>query len=84
MKEEHELVTTGPYASVRHPIDTGVMLAGLGSALTGSIFGIGLCILICIVSGSRMGKEERIMLALFPDDYPAYQARTKRLVPFVW
>jgi protein-S-isoprenylcysteine O-methyltransferase Ste14 len=32
----------------------------------------------------RLDAEERIMLELFPNAYPAYQKRTKRLVPFVW
>jgi protein-S-isoprenylcysteine O-methyltransferase Ste14 len=32
----------------------------------------------------RVGKEERIMLDLFPDAYPPYQSRTKRLVPLLW
>ena len=82
-KEDHELITNGPYAYVRHPIYTGVLLALLGSALTGSIFGI-LLFIISIVFCLRIGKEEKIMLDLFPNDYPAYQRRTKRLIPFVW
>jgi protein-S-isoprenylcysteine O-methyltransferase Ste14 len=32
----------------------------------------------------RTDKEEKIMLELFPSQYPEYQKRTKRLVPFVW
>jgi len=44
MKEHHELVTTGPYAYVRHPIYSGIMLAALGTAIMSSIFGIGMLI----------------------------------------
>ena len=84
VKEHHELVTTGPYAYVRHPIYTGMMLAMLGSALIGSILGIVMFIVICITFALRIGKEERLMLELFPRQYPEYQKRTKRLVPFVW
>lgn len=84
VKEDHELVTTGPYAYVRHPIYTGVILAVLGSALTGSIFGIVGFAVISVRFFLRIDKEERIMLNLFPNKYPAYQKRTKRLVPFVW
>jgi protein-S-isoprenylcysteine O-methyltransferase Ste14 len=32
----------------------------------------------------RIDREEAIMGGLFPDDYAAYQRRTKRLIPFVW
>ncbi len=84
VKAGHELVTTGPYAYVRHPIYAGMLLAGLGSALTGNILGIGPFILICLIFGPRIRQEEEIMLEFFPNEYPAYQARTKRLVPGVW
>ena len=84
VKEQHELVTSGPYAYVRHPIYTGIILAALGTALTGTVFGAIVFVLAIAVFLSRIGKEERIMLGLFPNAYPAYQARTKRLVPFIW
>jgi len=84
MKEHHELVTTGPYAYVRHPIYSGIMLAALGTALTSNIFGIGMSISTSIMFALRLNKEEKIMLELFPEQYPEYQKRTKRLVPFVW
>jgi len=84
MKEQHELVTSGPYAYVRHPIYTGMLLAVFGSALTGSIFAIAVAVAASVVFLSRIPREERIMLRLFPDAYPPYQARTKRLIPLVW
>ena len=84
VKENHELVTTGPYAYVRHPIYTGLILTALGTALTGTIFGIGVLVVAAGVFFRRIGKEERIMLELFPDTYPAYQARTKTLIPWIW
>ena len=83
VKEGHELVTSGPYAYVRHPIYTGIILAAFGFALTGALFGVGVLVIACVMFLRRIGKEERIMLELFPDAYPAYQARTKRLIPFV-
>jgi protein-S-isoprenylcysteine O-methyltransferase Ste14 len=84
MKEGHELVTSGPYAFVRHPIYTGILCAVLGATLSGSLIGAGLLGLVSVVFASRIVREERIMLELFPNTYPAYQARTKRLIPFVW
>ena len=65
-------------------IYAGIMLAALGTALTSSIFGIGMFISISITFALRLNKEEQIMRELFPEHYPAYQKRTKRLVPFVW
>jgi len=83
-KEAHELVTGGPYAVVRHPIYTGIILAALGTALTGTIFGVIVLALAAALFLSRVRTEERIMLELFPDAYPPYQSRTKRLIPFIW
>lgn len=84
MKEEHELVTGGPYAFVRHPIYSGIILAALGTAFTGTVFGAIVFVAATAVFISRVGREERIMLELFPGVYPSYQSRTTRLVPFVW
>ncbi|HUY05534.1 MAG TPA: isoprenylcysteine carboxylmethyltransferase family protein [Candidatus Paceibacterota bacterium] len=84
VKENHELVTSGPYRYVRHPIYTGVILAAFGAALTGTIFGMGIFLVVSVMFFLRISKEEEIMLELFPGAYPAYQARTKKLIPFVW
>ncbi len=84
MKEEHELVTGGPYAFVRHPIYSGLILAALGAALTGTVFGAIVFVAATAVFISRVGTEDRIMLELFPNAYLSYQSRTKRLIPFVW
>jgi protein-S-isoprenylcysteine O-methyltransferase Ste14 len=81
--EETALVTRGPYAFVRHPIYTGVSAMLIGSALVFPPAAVGAVALIpyFVVSAFR---EERDMARLFPDVYPDYMRRTKRLVPFVW
>jgi protein-S-isoprenylcysteine O-methyltransferase Ste14 len=81
--EETQLVTKGPYAFVRHPIYTGVGAMLIGSALVfvPAVLGAALLLPYFIVSAFR---EERDMRRLFPDVYPGYMQRTKRLVPFVW
>ena len=78
------LVTSGPYTYVRHPLYAGAILALFGSALTGSLVAVVLFIISIIFCLRRINKEERVMLGLFPGQYPAYQARTKRLIPYVW
>ena len=83
-KKDPVLVTNGPYAYVRHPIYSGVILALFGSALTGSIVDIVLFIIAIIFCLRRIHKEERTMLSLFSEQYSAYQARTKKLIPLVW
>ena len=83
-KEDPVLITSGPYAYVRHPLYAGAMLGLFGSALTGSIVAVVMFIISIIFCLRRISKEERVMLSLFPGQYPAYQARTKRLIPHVW
>jgi isoprenylcysteine carboxyl methyltransferase (ICMT) family protein YpbQ len=83
IKEGHELITSGPYRFVRHPIYTGMLVALIGSAL---VNGIDLIILLifCVVFMLRIPVEERYMMQLFPDQYPEYKKRTKALIPFIW
>lgn len=84
IKEDHELVTGGPYAYVRHPIYTGIILALVGTALAITAFWAAILIIVIGLFLWRIPIEERYMMRLFPDRYPAYRARTKRLIPFVW
>jgi protein-S-isoprenylcysteine O-methyltransferase Ste14 len=83
-KEDPVLVTSGPYAYVRHPLYAGAMFALFGSALTGSIVAVVLFIIGVIYCLHRIDQEERTMLSLFPGQYPAYQAHTKKFIPFMW
>lgn len=83
LKEGHELVTSGPYSYVRHPIYTGMLLAVLGSALVGGRVWLAILVLMvgyCLYSA---WTEERIMMQQFPQQYAQYKRRTKALIPFV-
>jgi len=80
-KEQPELVTSGPYAHIRHPIYTGLILAMLGSAIGVNIFW---ALMLVPVGGYFIysaRREEAVMLQLFPDRYAAYMARTGMLAP---
>ncbi|MDE2049880.1 MAG: isoprenylcysteine carboxylmethyltransferase family protein [Gammaproteobacteria bacterium] len=84
LRQDHELVTSGPYAYVRHPIYTGIMLAMIGSALTLGVLWLLLFALYFAYFILSARTEEKMMLAQFPDSYPAYRRRTKMLIPFVF
>jgi protein-S-isoprenylcysteine O-methyltransferase Ste14 len=83
-KQGHELVTTGPYQFVRHPIYTGLLVMLLGAAVA---VGQLRCWLGVVVMGVgfwiKLKQEERLMLRHFPEQYSAYQDQVKALVPFV-
>lgn len=84
LREDPELITGGPYAFVRHPIYTGITFAMLGTALT---VGAWWFFVLLVAFGYFLisaRQEEKDMQARFPDAYPAYRARTKRLIPFVY
>jgi protein-S-isoprenylcysteine O-methyltransferase Ste14 len=82
-KENPELVTTGPYAFVRHPIYAGIFLAMLGSMIGVSPFWVVPFVLFGIYFLYSATREEKLMLEQFPQEYAAYRRRTKMLAPFV-
>jgi isoprenylcysteine carboxyl methyltransferase (ICMT) family protein YpbQ len=84
IQEEHQLVTSGPYRFVRHPIYTGVLFGLFGSAFVTGLIGISIFVMGCIAALWRVKEEERIMTELFPNEYPEYKKRTKALIPFIW
>jgi protein-S-isoprenylcysteine O-methyltransferase Ste14 len=79
-----ELVTTGPYRYVRHPIYSGVLLALVGTALALALYWFVVVVAAGIYFVYSATVEERLMSERFPAQYPAYRARTRMLVPFVW
>jgi len=83
-KEGHELVQTGPYRFVRHPIYTGLLLMCLGTATAVGQLHTWLGFLFMFAGfWIKLKQEESLMLRHFPDDYPSYRNRVKALVPFV-
>lgn len=82
-KEDPELVTSGPYAVVRHPIYAGMLAAMLGSALAQSLFWVVPLVLFGSYFTYSARREEKLMAEQFPAHYPAYMQRTKMLLPFV-
>lgn len=83
-KKEPELVTSGPYRLVRHPIYSGILTAGTGTALALSWFWLVVVGLAGIYFIYAATVEERYMTGQFPDAYPEYKSHSKMLVPFVF
>ena len=83
-KDEPELVTSGPYRFVRHPIYSGIIVASIGTAVALSWLWLPVVALAGIYFVYSATVEERFLAEQFPDDYPPYKRSTKMLVPFVF
>jgi protein-S-isoprenylcysteine O-methyltransferase Ste14 len=81
-KENPELVMTGPYAFVRHPIYGGLLLAMTGSTIAASVFWVIPLILFGSYFIHSARREEAFMISQFPDEYPAYMRRSNMLLPW--
>lgn len=86
IKDDHALITTGPYAIVRHPSYTGAFLAIIaGGVVLESLIGFIIsCIAMVLAYYVRIGIEEKELTAKFGDAYRQYQKRTKMIIPYVW
>lgn len=84
LKEKPELVTTGPYHFVRHPIYTGIAVAMLGSMITAGFMWLVWFVLFSFSFIYSAKKEEKTMLIQFPEEYRKYMKRTKMMIPFVF
>lgn len=84
LKQGHRLVERGPYAFVRHPIYTGHLLMGLGTAIgSGQMVAFAGLALFFVGFWIKLRQEEELLIRSFPEEYPAYRARVRALVPYV-
>jgi protein-S-isoprenylcysteine O-methyltransferase Ste14 len=81
-KDDPELVTSGPYRLARHPIYSGILLAGTGTAIALNWQWLIAVALAGGYFGYSATVEERYLTKRFPDNYPAYKRKTKMLIPF--
>lgn len=84
IKKDHELVSGGPYALVRHPIYTGLLTAFVGSAIAlGEWRGVVAAALVFGVLWHKLKLEEKWLREEFGESYESYCRRVAALVPFV-
>ncbi len=82
LREEHHLVTNGPYARIRHPLYTAMFGYGASLALvTANWIFISLAVLVIIGLIVRVPKEEQMMIEEFGEQYKAYMQTTGRFFP---
>jgi protein-S-isoprenylcysteine O-methyltransferase Ste14 len=84
IKEDHELIRSGPYALVRHPIYTGLLLAFIGTAIVRAEWRGVLAVLIVFAAlWRKLRLEERWMSETFGEEYRRYREHTAALIPFL-
>jgi len=83
LADQHTLVTSGPYAFVRHPMYTALLLTGIGFFLLSANAVIGLVSIpgMLLATLLRLPQEETMMIEAFGTDYERYRRRTGVLLP---
>ncbi|MBV9269207.1 MAG: isoprenylcysteine carboxylmethyltransferase family protein [Acidobacteriaceae bacterium] len=85
VKQDHELVQSGPYGVVRHPIYSGFLLALAGTVIAqgdvGAFLGL---VLATLALRLKSLTEEAFMTQQFGSQYTTYKRTVKALIPFVW
>lgn len=83
-KDDAVFVQSGAYKFVRHPIYSGILLGGIGFAfvVNGALTFLYVLILFLFFD-IKSRREEKWLARKFPD-YPAYQKRVRKLIPFVY
>jgi protein-S-isoprenylcysteine O-methyltransferase Ste14 len=86
IRENHELITSGVYRHLRHPMYSAILLQAVGQALlapnwiVGSVY---LCAFVLMFS-LRVGPEEQMLQQQFGGRYETYMRNSRRLIPFIW
>lgn len=84
--EEHELITSGAYKNIRHPLYLGSLVSFIAIPMVFNSWGGLLIILATTVPALvyRINVEEKLMEKHFGDAYLDYKSKTKRLIPGIW
>jgi protein-S-isoprenylcysteine O-methyltransferase Ste14 len=82
LKEGHRLIRTGPYALVRHPIYTGILMGIAGTVTAiGQVRAVLAFVLLCVIFRWKSRREERLLAREFGMEYLSYMKDVRALVP---
>ncbi|MBK7451041.1 MAG: isoprenylcysteine carboxylmethyltransferase family protein [Anaerolineales bacterium] len=85
LQKDHKLIQSGPYKVVRHPRYLGILIFFTGVSLTfRSLLGIFTVLALALVLIWRVFAEEKMMYEEFGKEWEEYQAKTWRLVPYIF
>jgi protein-S-isoprenylcysteine O-methyltransferase Ste14 len=86
IRESHQIVRTGVYSRIRHPMYTSFWLWALAQAflLPNAMAALSGLVAITIMYFARVAHEERMMIDFFGDDYRRYMTETKRIIPGIY
>ncbi len=80
----HELITSGPFAIVRHPMYLGLILAALGGLMIFQTWTMVVFSLLAPFVLRRACREERVLAAVFGEQWQDYCSRVPAFLPKVW
>ncbi|HVA56176.1 MAG TPA: isoprenylcysteine carboxylmethyltransferase family protein [Gammaproteobacteria bacterium] len=84
LKQEHELIRSGPYRLVRHPIYTGLLLGFIGTAIARDEWRGWLAVLIVFAAlWRKLRLEERWLTQQFGEPYSQYRDKVAALIPYL-
>jgi protein-S-isoprenylcysteine O-methyltransferase Ste14 len=86
VREQHQIVASGPYRFIRHPGYAGLLISVTGLALTlGNWLSVVVGVLGFLLGNiPRIKAEEAVLESNLGDDYRAYARARKRLIPGIW
>jgi len=85
LQENHQLIQAGPYRWIRHPRYLGILAFFVGISITfRSLLAISLVVALFLVLAWRIGAEEKLMQQTFGATWETYQAKSWRIIPFVF
>ena len=83
-KEQHELITRGPFRWLRHPVFSGVVLTALGACvISGSWIALAFTLCLCVLFDLKARREEVWLAQRYPQ-YLDYRSRARKFIPGVY